>query len=118
MTMIEFGLRAAGLSLVLTLAGAPARAQTSPAEPISTAASGAPPPASTAPPAPLPGDAYPTQDPDAPPPRDGKIHGVVEAGVGTNGYRHGMIAIDAPLPNGGDVAIAVESNQIQGGRGR
>jgi hypothetical protein len=43
---------------------------------------------------------------------------MVEAGVGTNGYRHGAAVIDAPLPEGGDVAIAVQSDQIQAGRAR
>ncbi len=43
---------------------------------------------------------------------------MVEAGVGTNGYRHGAAVIDAPLPQGGEVVIAVQSDQIQTGRGR
>jgi len=55
-------------------------------------------------------------DPAAAPARDGKIHGMVEAGVGTNGYRHGAAVIDGPLPDGGEVAIAVQSEQIQAGR--
>lgn len=114
MLVIERGLRPLGLSLaVLALAAAPAWAQESAAGPMSTAAA-----------SPLPTPAVQTapqqigleqdEDPAGPPMRDGKIHGMVSAGVGTNGYRQGSVAIDAPLPNGGDVAIAVDSTQFQG----
>jgi hypothetical protein len=108
-----------GLSLaVIALATTPALAQSSADAPVSTA-TGANAPTSAPPPAPLRIDVA-RDDEDQPqgPVRDGKIHGMVEAGVGTNGYRQGAAAIDAPLPDGGDIAIAVESDQMQGGRTR
>jgi hypothetical protein len=48
-----------------------------------------------------------------PVPNDGKIHGMVSVGVGTNGYRDGAAAISGPLPNGGNLSMAVESSQMQ-----
>ena len=108
-----------GLALAaacLALMASPALAQSDASGPIATAPA-TPLPSSDAPPAPLRTESAVDEDQAQPPVRDGKVHGVVEAGVGTNGYRHGAVAADAPLPNGGDVAIAVESDQIQG-RGR
>jgi hypothetical protein len=116
MLVIDRGLLPIGLSLVvLALGAAPALAQEASAGPISTAAASAPPtPVAQA--APQQIGVVEDEDPAGPPLRDNKIHGMVSAGVGTNGYREGSVFIDAPLPNGGDVAIAVDSTQSQYGR--
>ncbi len=64
------------------------------------------------------------QDPDASPgmrydpllgpvPDDGKLHGMVSLGAGTNGYRQAAVAITGPLPNGGSLSIAVADSQGQ-----
>ena len=50
--------------------------------------------------------------------RDGKVHGMAEVSVGTNGYRHAAVAMDAPLQGGGEIAIAVDDTQFDGGSGR
>ena len=116
MLVIDRGLRPIGLSLVvLALGAAPALAQEEPAGPIATASASAPPTPSVQT-APQQIGAVEDEDPAGPPVRDNKIHGMVSAGVGTNGYREGSVFVDAPLPNGGDVAIAVDSAQSQYGR--
>jgi hypothetical protein len=113
------GQRAAALALAIAIFGAGgACAQSATDGPITTASAAAAPPA-TATPGPLGPQPIEADDDSADAPlRDGKIHGMVEAGVGTNGYRHGAAVIDAPLPQGGEVVIAVQSDQIQTGRGR
>jgi hypothetical protein len=51
---------------------------------------------------------------------DGKIetkaHGFVEAGVGTQGYRHIAAGVCKPLANGGAIAVSVSQSQLQGRR--
>jgi hypothetical protein len=62
----------------------------------------------------LPGD----DDADAPPPPR-KIHGMVEAGVGTGGYREVGGVVTIPLGKdgqSGEVTVAVQ--QVNGGRSR
>jgi len=107
------------LALAVAVLGADgACAQSATDGPIATASAAAALPASATPgplgPKPVGADG---DSADAPL-RDGKIHGMVEAGVGTNGYRHGAAVIDGPLPDGGEVAIAIQSDQIQAGRAR
>jgi len=48
----------------------------------------------------------------AAPVRDGKVHGMVEAGIGTNGYRHAGVQLVAPLGEEGVIAIAVSQTQV------
>jgi hypothetical protein len=96
------------------LAG-PALAEPADTAPIATAQA-APAIVAVAPP-PLPVSAFADEAPDRAPVRDNKVHGFVEAGVGTRGYRHAAVGLDAPLPNGGEVAVAVDTTQFDGGRG-
>jgi len=49
---------------------------------------------------------------------DLRPHGYVEAGVGTQGYRHIAAGVCKPLANGGAVAVSVSDSQWQGRRGR
>jgi hypothetical protein len=106
-----------GLSLAALLLAAPAaRAQSSDPGPISTASGAAPPPAAVNDAAPLPLNTAP--DNAAPEGRDGKVHGMAEVGVGTNGYRHAAVVMEAPLQGGGEVAVAVSDTQFDGGGGR
>jgi hypothetical protein len=98
----------AALSLAALMLSAPAWAQGADPGPISTASGAAPPPAAVDAPKPLPLDAGPD---NTAPVRDNKVHGMAEVGVGTGGYRHAAVAMDAPLQGGGEVAIAVEDTQ-------
>jgi hypothetical protein len=50
-------------------------------------------------------------------PNDGKIHGMVSAGVGTSGYREGAVAVEGPLGDSGFFALAIDGAQIDSGRG-
>jgi hypothetical protein len=45
-----------------------------------------------------------------------KAHGFVEAGVGTQGYRHIAAGVCKPLANGGAIAVSVSQSQFQGRR--
>ncbi len=45
-----------------------------------------------------------------------KAHGFVEAGVGTQGYRHIAGGVCKPLANGGAIAVSVSESQLQGRR--
>ena len=112
MTAVDLGMKAVALSLALTATAA--RAQTDASSPMATSSAAAPPPAAAAP-EPLPTTATaPLDGPDEAPVRDGKIHGMVGASIGSDGSHSGMVAVDAPLPGGGDLQIAVSSSQ--GGR--
>jgi hypothetical protein len=104
-----------GLSLVALMLSAPAWAQGADPGPISTAAGTAPPPAAVDAAEPLPLDTGPD---NAGPVRDGKVHGMAEVGVGTGGYRHAAVAMDAPLQGGGEIAIAVDDTQYGAPSGR
>ncbi len=83
--------------------------------PMATRAAIALPNPSGAEPAPLPESWGPQEflAPDAP---DGKVHGMVSASVGTNGYREGAVALSQQLPNGTTMAIAIDAAQIGPGR--
>jgi len=106
-----------GLSLAaLTLSAGAALAQGVDPGPIATASGAAPPPAAVGGAAPLPLNTGP--DNAAPEGRDGKVHGMAEVGVGTNGYRHAAVVMEAPLQGGGEVAVAVSDTQFDGGAGR
>ncbi len=50
--------------------------------------------------------------------RDGKLHGMVQVGVGTGGYRQAAVAVSGPLGQNGYFAIAVEDAQYGQGRAR
>ena len=104
------------LGLVLALAPALASAQapvtpTSTSETVATAqpGSGAPPTATAS------KEPLATDDPDdaaaAPPHADRRIHGVVGAGVGANGYREVFGAATVPIGTTGQVSIAIDSEQ-------
>jgi hypothetical protein len=101
----------------LSLSAVPALADPGATGPIATAGAAVPPPA-------LPEseperiDAVADSRTESEPVRDNKVHGFVEAGVGTGGYRQAAVGIDAPLPNGGEVAIAVAATQLDGALGR
>ncbi len=113
--MPSYRLACLWLVLPLLLAGA-APAFATDATPITTRPIGsAPSPMPTAEPGALP-EAGGPQAVEAAAPKDGKIHGMVSVGVGTNGYREGALALQGALPNGGTVAIAVDSAQINSGR--
>jgi hypothetical protein len=45
---------------------------------------------------------------------DGKIHGSVQVGAGTSGYREGAVELNGPLGKDGYFAIAVEGSQFGG----
>jgi hypothetical protein len=102
-----------GLSLAALMLASPAAwAQDSDPGPISTASRAAPPPAAVS-------DGEPLQVEGGPDDagvrvHDGKVHGTVEVGVGTNGYRHAAVSMDAPLKGGGEIAIAVDDTQFDG----
>jgi hypothetical protein len=50
---------------------------------------------------------------------DRKIHGVVELGVGTGGYRHAYARADVPVGENGQLSIAVDQTRFNDrGRGR
>jgi hypothetical protein len=53
-------------------------------------------------------------------PADRKIHGVVEVGVGSGGYRHAYGRADMPLGDSGRLSIAVDETRFNSrfGRGR
>jgi hypothetical protein len=53
-------------------------------------------------------------------PADRKIHGVVEVGVGSGGYRHAYGRADMPLGDNGRLSIAVDETRFnsRSGRGR
>lgn len=59
----------------------------------------------------LPQDAAPGATTTAP---DRKVHGVVELGVGTNGYRHAFVQSDMPLGEHGSLSIAVDDTRFNG----
>jgi hypothetical protein len=50
----------------------------------------------------------------APPVNDRKIHGMVQVGAGTGGYREGAAAINGPIGQDGYFGIAVDGSQYQG----
>jgi hypothetical protein len=61
----------------------------------------------------------PTLEPDAAPgvtssTDDRKVHGVVELGVGSNGYRHAYVRSDMPLGDSGSLSIAVDETRFHG----
>jgi hypothetical protein len=45
---------------------------------------------------------------------DRKVHGVVELGIGSNGYRHAYIQSDMPLGEHGSLSIAVDDTRFNG----
>lgn len=45
-----------------------------------------------------------------------KAHGYVEAGIGTNGYRHVAAGVCKPLGDNGAIAVSVSQTQAQGRR--
>jgi hypothetical protein len=49
---------------------------------------------------------------------DRSVHGEVDAGVGTNGYRHVGLSACKPIGDNGAVAISVSQTQFDGGRRR
>ncbi|MDB5474786.1 MAG: hypothetical protein JWP49_297 [Phenylobacterium sp.] len=51
------------------------------------------------------------------PQRDRAIHGVVELGIGTNGYRHAYGRADMPIGDTGTLSIAVDQTRFNGRRG-
>ena len=115
--MPSFRIQPLWLALPLMLASAAPALAAADSAPIANRPIGAAPsPAPTVEPALLP-EALDWQGADAAPPPDGKIHGMVSASVGTNGYRQGSLALSGPLPNGGSIAIAVDAAQIDSGRG-
>jgi hypothetical protein len=48
------------------------------------------------------------------PQRDRAIHGVVEVGVGSNGYRHAYGRADMPIGDTGTLSIAVDQTRFNG----
>jgi len=117
-------MRSAALVLISALLAAGAAQAADPATaPVATA------PAATAPAA-APStadqiDAFikaqpiPTLEPDATPgatstAEDRKVHGVVELGVGSNGYRHAYVRSDMPLGDSGALSIAVGETRFHG----
>ena len=101
------------LALLLAVAAAPAFA----AEPgpMATQSAVALPVTPTLEPAPLSEApaSFETTQPEGP---DGKVHGMVFVGVGTGGYREAAMALHGQLANGAEVAIAVDTVQMNAGR--
>lgn len=102
------------LALLLAMAAAPALgAEPEPMATQVTAALPALPPAAA--PAPLP-ESFAPEETAQPGEGDGKVHGMVVVGVGTGGYREAAMALHGQLANGAEVAIAVDTVQMGGGR--
>lgn len=115
MRAIGCGVRRGGLSLaILALAAAPAWAQSSPSGPVSATPMPALPTVAVPAP-PLEMGVAPYEAPADGPLGDRKIHGTVEASIGSNGYRQGAASVDIPLTNG-EVSLAIDSSQAQYGR--
>ncbi|THD81001.1 MAG: hypothetical protein E7812_06240 [Phenylobacterium sp.] len=47
-------------------------------------------------------------------PEERRIHGVVEVGAGSSGYRHAFVGADIPLGQTGTLSIAVDQSRFQG----
>jgi hypothetical protein len=105
-----------GLCLPLLMA-APCAALAAEPAPMATRPAVALPATPTAEPGPLP-ESWEPRDGLAPDVPDGKVHGMVSAGVGTGGYREAAIALNGQLANGATVAIAIDAAQIRPGRVR
>jgi hypothetical protein len=106
-----------GLALPLLMAAAPGAALAADTAPMATQSAAILPNPPAAAPAPLPETFAPERlaAPDAP---DGRVHGMVSVGVGTNGYREAAVALNGQLANGAQVAIAIDAVQMNGGRVR
>jgi hypothetical protein len=102
-------------SMAAALIATPVLAQPA-AAPIATAQAALPPTPHVSPEPLRIADLLP-DDGEAAPMRDNKVHGFVEAGVGTGGYRQVAAGLDAPLPHGGEIAVAVATTQFDGARG-
>jgi hypothetical protein len=104
---------------LVAVAGAPARAQTPSDAPMASAGA-LPMPAPPRAPALDPLDA-PDEEFDGmagAPPADRKVHGMVEVGAGTGGYREAAAAVDVPVGADGDASIAIQTVQAQPGKTR